>query len=336
MKVQIACLAALGAVAVGPQFAAAADFGNIPAGGVVNGGIRDYGGAGGVPVPSPVPIPDYKPSFYFRIDGGYGVMSQPSVSESGYKYGGEIGTPNGANANGTEGALAATLLQTDPSWLGEDFENLMTYGAGVGYYLGDGWRVDATIEGRSKDEVSINGANSWTSFGTRDVDSDPTTPNVLTSDLNLDGTFNDRTTRIVIKDKTEIKGTVWMANMYYDLMSTGGFTPYVGAGLGFVWNEMKRTHTTTVTSESNVSPIDLQTPFSSSTSENSDSVSLAAALMVGASYQITEITSLDFGYRFLYLGGTSADMNVDGYNSHLEIGDQYVHQLRAGLRFDVN
>jgi opacity protein-like surface antigen len=334
MKVQIACLSVLTALAVGPQLAAAADFGNIPPGGVVNGGIKDYGGAGGVPVPAPVPIPDYKPSFYFRIDGGYGLISQPSVSESGYRYGGEI---NGQNANANEGDAAATLLSTNPSWLGTNFDNFVTYGAGVGYYVGGGWRIDGTIEGRSYDSVSVNGTNSWISYGfLADTNLDGT-PDAFTSDLDGDTVLLDRTTHISIRDKTQIKGTVWMANVYYDLMSTRGFTPYVGAGVGLVWNEMQRRHSTTVTSDSNTPPTcGCQNEFSSTTQENRDSASLAAAAMVGASYQISEITSLDLGYRFLYLGGTSFDMNIDGYDSHVSIGDQYVHQLRAGLRFDVN
>jgi opacity protein-like surface antigen len=58
--------------------------------------------------------------------------------------------------------------------------------------------------------------------------------------------------------------------------------------------------------------------------------------MAGLTYQVTDITSVDVGYRLLYLEGTGFDMNIDGYNSHISIGDQFVHQIRAGLRFDVN
>jgi hypothetical protein len=49
MKVQIACLSVLAAMAAATVSATAADFGNVPPGGVVDGGIKDYGGAGGVP-----------------------------------------------------------------------------------------------------------------------------------------------------------------------------------------------------------------------------------------------------------------------------------------------
>jgi opacity protein-like surface antigen len=334
MKVQIACFTVLAAVAVGAPAVSAADFGKVMPGGVVNGGIKDYGGAGGVPVPAPVPIQDERPSFYFRVDGGYGVQSKPSVSESGYQFGGLI---NGANANGALGASAPALMSNDASWLSTDFSDLATYGAGVGYYAGHGFRLDATLEGRSRSEVNINGSKSWTSFGYGDHDNNPATPFKLMSDFNGDG-LPDRTTTATFKDKTTLTGTVWMANAYYDLMSGEGrrFTPYVGAGVGVVWNELQRTHETTITSKPNTPPCGCQNEYSSATTTKTDTLSLAAAAMAGVSYQVSDVTSVDLGYRFLYLGGSEFDTTIDGYNSHMSIGDQYVHQLRAGLRFDVN
>jgi opacity protein-like surface antigen len=333
MKVQIACLSVLTALAVGPQLAAAADFGNVPPGGVINGGIRDYGGAGGVPVPAPVPIPEYKPSFYFRIDAGYGVLSNPTVTEEGGQYG---WTTNSDTQNGYSSTFGngPDLQAFDPAWLSTDFGNLVTYGAGVGYYIGSGWRMDATLEARSRDEININGSASFVSNGWHN---DITGARVYDSDLDSDGQLGDRTTHVSIKDKTEIKGTVWMANMYYDLMKTDrGFTPYVGAGLGFVWNEMTRDHTTTVTSEATTGGCGCTRDYSKTTNTKTDTVSLAAALMAGASYQLTDISSLDVGYRFLYLGGTGFTSDVDYSASNISISDQYIHQLRAGLRFDVN
>jgi opacity protein-like surface antigen len=333
MKVQIACFSVLAAIAVGSQLAAAADFGNVPPGGVVNGGIKDYGGGGGVPVPAPVPIPDYKPSWYFRIDAGYGIMSTPSISESGFQYGDIV---KGANANATEGAAAPTLLSNDPAWLTTDFSDMATYGAGVGYYIGGGLRADATVEGRSKGQFNIDGSTSWESMAYRDTDANPLTPDVLTSDLDGDGNLHDRTTHITLKDKTTVNGSVWMANLYYDLMSDRRFTPYVGAGVGLVWNDVQRTHTTTITSEPQAPPCGCLNEYSKTTTAKYESVSLAAAVMAGLTYQVSDITSLDVGYRMLYLGGTGFDMNIDGYTSDVNVGDQLVHQIRAGLRFDVN
>jgi len=48
------------------------------------------------------------------------------------------------------------------------------------------------------------------------------------------------------------------------------------------------------------------------------------------------MTALDIGYRFLHLGGTSTTMNIGGDDSVIKIGDQNIHQLRAGLRINVD
>ena len=349
MKVQIACLSVLAAMTAATVSATAADFGNVPPGGVVDGGIRDYGGAGGVPVPAPVPTPDYKPSWYFRIDAGLGMISSPSVSESGYKYGGLINggayTGDHTGSNGYDGSFAngPTLQDLDPTWFASDFSNLSTFGGGVGYYLGDGWRMDATVEKRSNDQIGINGSDSWDSHsyytdvlsgvdvygtdpgGDLDGDGDPSGPEV------------DRRSTITVSDKTDVDGTVWMANAYYDLTTHRGFTPYVGAGLGFVWNELDRTHTTTVTSCELESPCGgTSTVYSTTATNHANTISLAAAAMVGLSYDVSEITTIDVGYRYLYLGGTDFSTTIDGVASRLSIGDQSVHQIRAGLRFNVN
>ena len=337
MKVQMACLSVVAALAVGPQAAVAADFGNVPPGGVINGGIRDYGGAGGVPVPAPVPIPDYKPSFYFRIDGGYGISGNTSVSESGGQYGWL--TPNGQNGYSSTFGNGPDLQAFDPAWLSKDFSDIATYGAGVGTYIGSGWRMDATVEGRSNNEAELNGS---ATFNSNSWYPDPNSinvppPVVYGNDANGNGVV-DRITHVDFQDKTTIAGSVWMANLYYDFMTTErGFTPYVGAGVGLVWNELKRVHTTTVTSCDNENPCaGTRTDYAKTTEGKADTASLAAALMAGASYQLTDITSLDVGYRFLYLAGTDFDTNIDGYNSNMSISDQYIHQIRAGLRFDVN
>ena len=327
MKFQFACISVAALALVTSAPAGAADFGNNGA-----GSIKDMSGSAAVAVPAPVPMPEYKPSYYFRVDLGYGIMDQPSISESGFQYGGIIN-----NANGYPGAGAPDLQSFDPSWIDTEFHHMVTYGAGVGYYIGHGWRVDATLEGRNTDEININGKANWESHGYVDLDGDPTTPKDYTTDLDADGNGPDRQTYIDIKDKTTIRGSLWMANLYYDLTTTRGFTPYVGAGLGFAWNRLSRDHTTTVTSEAIGDPCGgCQNEYTQTTNVKSEEVSLAAAAMVGASYQLSEITSLDMGYRYLYIGSTNFNSTIDGYESNLSIGAQSIHQLRAGLRFDVN
>jgi hypothetical protein len=45
---------------------------------------------------------------------------------------------------------------------------------------------------------------------------------------------------------------------------------------------------------------------------------------------------LDVGYRFLYVEGTHADLVVNGNTSRVNLADSFDHQLRAGVRFNLD
>ena len=328
MKVQIACFVLVSAVATMSGSAQAADWG----GGRES--YRDVSVPAGIPVPAPVPIPEYAPSWYFRFDAGLGVVNEPDVSDDEFIYGQD--GPGPVTGPGLD-------RFTPTSWFNTDFDTFLTLGAGVGYYFGNGWRLDATIEKRSKDDVSISGDDEYITYG-------------------LDGSANwnpidvggaigtpDTRTRLTIDERSKIDGTLWMANAYYDFRHAYGFTPYVGAGVGFVWNEISRSRNQTVETCDNeavgdagcAGPATEGTYTEDSTrtfseSDKADKVTLAAAAMAGFSYDVSEMTSVDIGYRYLYLQGTSAVLSIGDQTSRLEIGDQHVHQIRAGLRFDVD
>lgn len=330
MKVQFACVSLAALVAALGQSAHAADF-SVGA----DGSVKDMSSpVPAVAVPAPVPVMDYKPQWYFRFDAGIGRVSEPDISERGYQYGHII---NGANGTPDDLGIGDTNLRDlDPTQFASDFSNLSTFGGGVGYYLGGGFRLDATVEKRSNDQAYLSQSDSWISYGFVDDDGNTATPPVYTSDMNNDGALDDRTTTIEIADQVDVDGTVWMANAYYDIGTYRGFTPYIGAGIGFVWNQIERNHTTTVTSSDNSVLNDVDAEYTTTSSTEANTISLAAAAMVGFSYQVTDITSVDVGYRYLYLGGTDFAMSIDGVESRVEIGDQHIHQVRAGLRFDVN
>lgn len=325
MKVQNLCLGAAVLLAITAQSANAADWG-------YGGGLKQTVPVPAVAVPAPVPIPEYRPSWYFRLDAGIGTSSSPDISESGYQYGGIV---NGGN--GYPGVGGPVLQSVDPTWFSSDFSNLATFGGGVGYYLGGGWRIDATVEKRSNDQASINGTETWDAFVFFDDDANPATPDIYTSDPNGAGNPVDRRSTINVNERVDVDGTVWLANMYYDLAQRRGFTPYIGLGLGFVWHQFDRTHSSSVTSCDNETGCAVEVAeYSTSASTSANKVALAAAAMVGFSYDVSEITAIDVGYRYLFLGGADVAMDIDGTTSRLSIGDQHIHQVRAGLRFNVN
>lgn len=303
------------------------------------GGIKDYQANPGTPVPAPVPIPEFRPSWYFRFDIGVGTVSNPGVDDPEFTYGlGSLENPSD--------------FRTSPSsWFDDDFDTFFTAGAGVGYYFGNHFRVDATIEKRSKDDVSVNGYDEWDTYRYLDADGNPATiGSVYTNDGNRDGSGNvvgngiaDARTRLTVSESTKLEGTLWLANAYYDLGTFRGFTPYVGGGIGFSWNEITRDRTQTThqcnneTAAQNGCPGGSYVQVSSDHAEDkADKVTLAAAAMAGFSYQITDMTSVDIGYRYLFVQGTDAVLSIGGQQSRIEIGDQNAHQVRAGLRFDVD
>lgn len=307
MKVSPARRALFAAILAIPGPALAADW----------GGIKDYRAMPGQPVPAPVPIPEFKPSWYFRLDAGLGVTSDPDVDGYVDDY---LGAPGGPSGPDRIGGVS--------SWFDTDFDTSLTLGGGVGYYFGNGWRMDATIEKRSKDDIAIDAEGAWP--GAYDQ------INSTTYGL-VDG---DASGRIQYLETAKLDGTLWFANLYYDFGTRFGLTPYVGAGIGFAWNEVARTAATAYSECADAVECAagnyVHSRFASAT-DKADKVTLAAAAMAGLSYSVTEMTSVDIGYRYLYVQGTDTVLEFDdGSTSRLEIGDQHIHQVRAGLRFDVD
>ncbi|MDH3741983.1 MAG: outer membrane beta-barrel protein [Hyphomicrobiales bacterium] len=116
------------------------------------------------------------------------------------------------------------------------------------------------------------------------------------SDITFDGAF-DYEQRVLGVDVSLDTYSV-MANGYWDIPAGGGFTPYLGAGVGYGWADASAAG------------------FTAST----DGVAVAG--MAGASFNMTQSIALDLGYKYrrIILNGQ-------------DIGD---HMVRAGVRFDLN
>jgi opacity protein-like surface antigen len=296
--------------------------------------LKDLGASAGVPVPAPVPIPEFRPSWYFRVDGGVGTVSEPSTSERGFVFGNTAAEGGPGPSTGPN-----QTMTTLSSWFDNDFNTFATFGGGVGYYFGGGFRMDATIEARSKDDVNMQGETRW---DTHSWYQDCCGTYVYGTDANANGVLDSRS-KMEVQERATLDGTIWMLNGYYDFANVRGFTPYVGAGVGFIWNRIERNHTSTYsTCDNEGTPPDncanntWVTQNITEASTHADTVSFAAAAMAGFSYDLTDMTAIDIGYRYLHLGGTSTTMNIGGDDSRLTIGDQNVHQVRAGLRINVD
>ncbi len=146
-----------------------------------------------------------------------------------------------------------------------------------------------------------------------------------------------------------IESDVVLANVYYDFDRGSRFSPYVGVGLGVAYN---KTTKGTVSNECGCQ----------GEIAEGDDTNVAAALMAGATLRLRggepavyggikdgpvaapsgRNLYLDVGYRFLYLGDVSTGevTMVDGNGSHVSndptVEDIHAHELRFGLRYDLN
>lgn len=279
-----------------------------------------------VPVPAPVPVPEYRAKWYFRGDVGLNVTSDPGASVSGRNYGQTDSPPAVTGGSGPNpfgfggGSFNSANINTD-------FPTSAIWGVGVGYYWSPHLRFDATADVRSHGEVKLDGSYRYNRHA-RDINTGNWSPIPPTS--RLDGT---------VEDKTIMRSGIFMANAYYDIGRYNKFRPYVGVGLGFAYNEIERKNRNreTICAPNTPGSCDQPgTPTEFSSSSKDHTVTLAAAVTTGFSYELYGGTHLDFNYRLLYTGSTHADLSVRNVNSQVKIDEMYEHQFRAGVRWDIN
>ena len=307
LKSAVAGLLVLGAASV---TAAAGDWNHGA------GSYKDVRGSAAVPVPAPTPIPVYSANWYLRLDAAYGFNSG-GLSESGMLFGTED----------TPGAAGPTPFGNRPAWFNDDFETFGTFGGGFGYYWSDRVRTDLTLEWRTHGEGTIDGEESWIAhFDNAGVwTPDPT-----------------RQINLYTLDETKQRSFFSLINAYYDLGKIRGVTPYVGVGVGIAYHELVRDH---VSTQTECDPTTGCNAIVSSqtyrASGKSNTFTLAAAFNTGFAYSLSDITTLDVNYRLLYIDGADVRMNItdlsgNTFSSTTTIDATVEHQLRAGLRFDIN
>lgn len=107
-----------------------------------------------------------------------------------------------------------------------------------------------------------------------------------------------------LKDKgAEYDSKLLMANLYYDFDINSSITPYVGAGIGVAFNDVKYAE------------------------YSDDNTSFAYSLSAGLNIPVNNAVSFDLGYR--YLNMTSSDVTLGGDEVKIK---PYSHQLLAGVR----
>lgn len=107
-----------------------------------------------------------------------------------------------------------------------------------------------------------------------------------------------------------------LANIYFDLGTWSGFTPYIGAGAGGSY--LRAAHFATL------SPV-----ASGSAGFNRWDFSWAA--MAGVSYSLTPKFLVDTGYRYIHFG--DAMTSADTVGNQLTFKNLSAHEFRLGVRY---
>lgn len=248
-------------------------------------------------VPAPIPVPMGMPvpegfTYYLRADLGWGFSGDTDYSETGRVFGGAplVSLTGPFTSSGLPGMGDGS---SDGVFLGT---------VGMGMYFTPRLRGDITLDFRSKQDIDAEGTYAYQIAG----------PVAVTG---------------IVRDQFKVSRVVTLANLYFDLMPRGSFSPYIGAGIGFVYNDATRTYTDTATGGGG----NVVTGSGSETN-----VALAGALMAGVTFAWSHAWAVDVGYRALYLGGIDVTAPLtSGQTSKATLDGAWEQQMRVGLRFNL-
>jgi len=263
-------------------------------------GIKDMAVPAPIPVPAPVPVPEGF-TYYLRGDIGYSwVGSEPGFTESGNLFG---------TGPAPFTAAAPFAFGQAPQFgpLATASEDIFFGGIGMGAYLTPRLRGDITIDFRGKQGFDASSSYAY-------------------------ATAAGDTIAGVVNETLRVRGTVTMVNGYFDLLPRGGFSPYIGAGIGFVYYDVDRYHYNQETVIAGPNAGASQTVAAAS---KDNTWGLAAALMAGVSIAFDHRWVLDIGYRAQFLDEVSVDLTPSGEQSKVTLGDHWEHQARVGLRLNI-
>ena len=219
---------------------------------------------------------------------------------SGWYLRGDIGMTN----QGFKNLFQRLYLTpgTTVEQVGHGWDSSVFFGLGIGYKFNDWFRFDVTGEYRGK--ANFHGSDNVVFTGGQGVD-------------NYSGSKSE---------------WVVLANVYVDLGTWYGFTPYIGAGVGGSYN--------TIHSFRDDGIIFLASGLTNGVAYAADNskFNFAWAVHAGLTYRVTPSMHVDLGYRYIDLGSaeTGATRAFDGSFTNggpFIFNKIYSHDVKLGVRW---
>ncbi|MEP3264424.1 MAG: outer membrane beta-barrel protein [Hyphomicrobiales bacterium] len=210
-----------------------------------------------------------------------------------------------------------TVFQNDVAGFSSGFdnenaENALVFGGGVGYKFRKYLRFDLTADHRTNKDLD----------GTIECGACLAFPTIGDRTLGLDQTLDLST---------------FFANAYIDAGSFGGFTPYVGGGVGFAYlnyGTFISSNNPTAGNTPGGDPLELAQANPSGEAnqlfEGEDDLRFAWNLQAGLSYELNDNLALDGSYRYTRINGGDVAQTAVG---PIVSDDLDGHELRIGLRY---
>lgn len=271
------------------------------------GGIKDYGGAGGVPVPAPVPIPQYAAEWYVGVVGG-GVLIDDSLIE-------EVG---------------AGLPVRDS----DDLAKTLFGGISVGRYVAPNLRIEAAFD--FYDDFKVAGPAEY-----------EYTDTVAVENSTVIGHYDvTRTERVKVARNTMMLNVLYdipLSTYFKPYVGAGVGVTWRSmnrrvsehAECDFSTDPANVDHDGSACSGV---PTDERSFTLSETTYETDRFDIALAAMAGVSVEVTPNILWDNGYQFLWEsnGIELTTPTHGGGDSTVRYSGTSQHQFRTGLRFLID
>ncbi len=237
-------------------------------------------------------------------------MLRGSMEDSGFYLRADVGV--GANsASKLRSTFPNATLASLGAWDGPvSVEDSALMGVGVGYQFNSWFRADLTGEYRSS---SAYNSRVYYQSGASCAPGNA-------SGLVCGDAYNG-----------SVRTGLFLANGYADIGSWGGFTPYLGVGVGLASYGM---HGVTDTA--------LFPAGGYGAAPSNGGTNFAWALMAGVSYNLTQNLKFDMGYRFVDMGAFKTGViqcnggAAGGCNFETQHYNMIANDFRFGLRWMLN